>query len=85
MDRLDLDRIDLVSRLVPAPQNTVVVEVGNELLLVDVARSPKETDTVLLPDHSIRRYANSHEKYLGVVYCSIRFLSVIYCASALLA
>ena len=69
-----MDHIDLVSRLVPNPKSTIVVEIANELFLVDSARTPKDSDTVLLPDHSIGQYTKPTD-YLGVVYCAIRFLS----------
>jgi hypothetical protein len=69
-----MDHIDLVSRLVPTPRNTIVVEIANELFLVDVARTPRDTDTVLLADNTLRRYENSLI-CLGVVYCAIRFVS----------
>ena len=68
-----MDHIDLVSRLVPSPKNTIVVEIANELFLVDIARTPKENDTVLLADNTLRRYETSLI-CLGVVYCAIRFV-----------
>ena len=69
-----MDHIDLVSLLVPTPQSTIVVETAEELFLVDVARKPKETDTVLLPDYTLTRY-RAALVCLGVAYCSIRFIS----------
>ena len=69
-----MDHIDLVSRLVPNPKSTIVVEVANELFLVDSARTPKDSDTVLLSDHSIAQHSKS-TACIGVVYCAIRFIS----------
>lgn len=69
-----MEYIDLVERLVPSPLTTVVViETPNTLVLVDCARTPREGDTVMLQDNSLRVYP-SITVPVGVAYCSIRFL-----------
>lgn len=67
-----MDSIDLVDRLVPSPQQTVVIETPTgELVLVDTDRTPKSGDKVLI-ENVFSVYKEG--RVSGVAYCSIKFL-----------
>ena len=69
-----MDTIDLVDRLIPSPQTTIVIETDSGLYLVDTERAPKASDTVLSSDSRLRPY-DASQPVFGVAYCSIHFLS----------
>jgi hypothetical protein len=69
-----MNSIDLVERLVPHPQHTLVIETGSDLYLVDTERAPAASDTVLGKDDAIQTY-DASQPVFGVAYCVIHFLS----------
>lgn len=68
-----MEHVDLIDRILPKPQHTIVVETPEELLLIDTSRIPRSGDTVLLSDDRVCRY-EPDQATVGVAYCSIRLL-----------
>lgn len=69
-----MDNIDLVDRLIPSPQSTIVIETDSGLYLVDTKRAPKALDTVLTSNDRLLPY-DASQPVFGVAYCTIHFLS----------
>lgn len=69
-----MDSMDLIDRLVPSPQTTIVIETDSGLYLVDTKRAPKARDTVLSSDSRLQAY-DASQPVFGVAYCLIHFLS----------
>lgn len=76
-----MDQIDLINRIVPHAENVTVIKQDGILYLVDASRTPKEADTVLLPDGKLKPYEKSmNGTARGVAYAAIRFLLVaVFC------